>query len=156
MQIKIFNLPLLSDSIEEDKLNKFLRSHRILQISKAYSLENAGSWTVFVEYMDGDQTEIPSSRRSTKDYSKELSSEEYERYSRFREIRKKISEEKNIPPYLVFTNEELALLAKYSNLTKETLKGIKDIPARRLTDYGDLFISDNEKSKGLDDSDMPF
>lgn len=56
----------------------------------------------------------------------------------------------------MFTNEELALLAKYNSLTKEILKGIKDIPARRLTDYGDFFILDNEKSKGLDDSDMPF
>lgn len=156
MQVKIFNLPLLSDSEEEEKLNKFLRSHRILQVVKAYSVEQGGSWTVFVEYMDGDQTEVPSSRRSTKDYSKELSSDEYERYSRFRKIRKKLSDEKNIPPYLVFTNEELALLAKQTTLTREILSGIKEIPVRRLKDYGEFFISEHEKSKEPDDSDIPF
>lgn len=156
MQVKIFNIPLLSDSDEEEKLNKFLRSHRILQVVKAYSVEQGGSWTVFVEYMEGDHTEVSSSRRSIKDYSKELSSDEYERYSRFREIRKKISDEKNIPPYLVFTNEELAVLARYSVLTREILAGIKDVPARRLKDYGEYFICEYEESKELDDSDLPF
>ena len=113
MQVKVFKLPVFSDSDEEDKLNKFLRSHRILQVVKAFSMDNGGSWTVLVEYMDGDQTEIPSSRRSAKDYSKELSPEEYERYSRFREIRKKISEEKNILDDVVLFSDDKELLLEW-------------------------------------------
>lgn len=156
MQIKVFNLPIYSESEEETKINKFLVSHRILQVTKAYSSENGGSWAVFVEYMEGDQTEVTSSRRASKDYSKELSSDEYERYSRFREIRKRISTEKNIPPYLIFTNEELAVMSKFEILTKEMLNGIKEIPARRIKDYGEYFISDGKACRESDDSDMPF
>lgn len=156
MQIKIFNLPLLSYAAEEDALNKFLRSHRILQISKSLVSENGGFWTVLVEYMEGDQAEVSVSRRNNRDYSKELSPKEYERYSKYREIRKEIADEKSIPPYLVFTNEELAVLAQYEVLTKDILAGIQSIPARRIRDYGERFIDNGEESRTSYEADMPF
>ena len=155
MQVKIFNIPLLAYTAEEESLNKFLRSHRILQVSKALISDNGGFWTVFVEYMEGYQTEVPGSRRN-KDYSKELSPQEYERYSRYREIRKAIADEKSVPPYLVFTNEELAVLSRYEVLTKDVLEGIRSIPERRIRDYGWRFISNGEESRTSDGTDMPF
>ena len=156
MQVKIFTIPVLSGEAEEDALNKFLRSHRILQISKSFIAERGGEWSVFVEYMDADQTEVPSSRKPNKDYSKELAPKEYERYSRYREIRKRLADEKGVPPYLIFTNEELALLSRYESLTVEILNGIHDIPVKRIREYGMQFIADGEANRESDATDMPF
>ena len=53
MQVKIVTIPLLDTSAAETELNRFLRSHRVLQIDKNFTLENGGYWSVFVTYMDG-------------------------------------------------------------------------------------------------------
>ena len=157
MQVRIFTLSLRPSEEELELLNKFLRSNRILQLTKTYSPERGGEWSVFVEYMEGDYLDAaPTRKNSNKDYSKELSPAEYERFASYRAIRKRISEERKVPPYLIFTNEELATLSKFETLTLEMLEGIKDIPARRLKEFGIYLIEDGKKNEMSDESDMPF
>ena len=42
MQVKIVTIPLLDVSAAEAELNRFLRSHRVLQIDKNFTPENGG------------------------------------------------------------------------------------------------------------------
>ena len=58
MQIKIFTLPLFEKENFEEDLNKFLRSHRILQTERHFCSDNGGYWTFLVEYMDGSQSQF--------------------------------------------------------------------------------------------------
>ena len=134
MQIKIFTLPIYSSERSEDELNKFLRSHRILQTERHFCPENGGYWTILVEYLDGDPTaEVPPAmRHDRKDFSKELDDESLKRYERYKAIRRELAKQKNIPAYLIFTNEELAILAKMPALDEETAKHIKGIAPSRL------------------------
>ena len=64
MQLKTFMLPSHGDSLSEEGLNRFLRSHRILQVERHFCAEGGGYWALLVEYADGDPTaEAPPAQR---------------------------------------------------------------------------------------------
>ena len=137
MQIKIFTLPIYSSERSEDELNKFLRSHRILQTERHFCPDNGGYWTILVEYLDNDSVAnvLPASRKDHKDYAKELKEEELSRYDNFKKIRRKLATERNMPAYLIFTNEELAILAKMPILGHTgtgVLSGYADLMMEKL------------------------
>ncbi len=157
MQIKIFTLPIYSSERSEDELNKFLRSHRILQTERHFCPDNGGYWTILVEYLDNDSVANvpPASRKDHKDYAKELKEEELSRYDNFKKIRRELATERNMPAYLIFTNEELAILAKMPILNEETIKHINGIAPSRLRDNIQYFYvsGDGEASRQPDASD---
>ena len=72
MQVKTFILPVLSSERNEEDLNKFLRSHRVLQMERHFCAENGGFWAVLVEYVEGDPTESvpPAHQRDRQDAEK--------------------------------------------------------------------------------------
>ena len=154
MQIRIFTLPVISSRQSEDELNRFLRSHRVLQVERHFCPDNGGYWAVLVEYVDGDPVAEapPASRREKKDFSKELDGAALQRFEHFKHIRREIASTNNIPAYLVFTNEELALLAKMPPLTEENTRQVKGIAPQRLKDYVRYFIeTGNGEESGTSD-----
>ena len=150
MQIKIFTLPLCQSERSEDELNKFLRSHRILQTERHFCSDSGGYWTILVEYLEGDPTaEVPPvARKDKRDFSKELSEKEYGRFKSFIAKRKDLAINKGLPAYLVFTNEELAILAKMPFLNEENLKNVKGIAPTRLKDFAQFFFFSDENEEG--------
>ena len=144
MQVKTFIVPVLSSERSEEDLNRFLRSHRVLQMDRHFCAENGGYWAVLVEYVDGDpSTAAPLAHRHDKqpDAIGELSEEERNRYERFKQIRKQQATKNAIPAYLIFTNEELATLARVPVLNAETVKGVKGIAPSRLKAYVEHFYA---------------
>ncbi len=137
MQIRIFTLPVFSSERSEEILNKFLRSHRVLQMERHFCPENGGYWTILVEYMDGDTVldAVPATRREKKDYTADLSPEEKERFEHFKTIRRELTTHHSLPAYLIFTNEELAILAKIPELREDTVKDVKGITTAADTAY---------------------
>lgn len=137
MQIKLFTMPVFGGEQVEEELNKFLRSHRVLQLERHYVAEQGGYWAMLVEYADTDPIAEapPQGRRDRKDPMAELSDDEKVRYNVYRDIRKKLSLDKAIPPYLIFTNDELAILAHLPVVNEETIKGLKGIAPQRMKDY---------------------
>jgi len=150
MQIRVFTIPLQDAERSEAEANKFLRSHRILQVERHFCPDGGGYWTLLVEYLAGDPTAEapPASRKDRRDPSVELSDEEHRRYDHFKGIRKSIAKELSIPAYLVFTNEELALLSKMPELTEENTRQVKGIAPQRLADYVKYFISEQHGEAG--------
>lgn len=143
MQLKSFVLPVMDCSVAEEELNRFLRGHRVLQIHRQFSPEHGGYWAVLVEYMGGtvtDEAASPVSRSEKKDYSKELSEEEYKEFQRLREIRKGVAKQLSLPAYLIFTNEELAVLARQPELIAEGTKSIKGVSDSHVNDFLSYFI----------------
>lgn len=158
MQVKTFVLPVLSSERSEDELNKFLRSHRILQMERHFCTEGNGSyWAVLVEYVDGDPMESvpPAHRRNKQDTPQDLTEEERKRFENFKQVRRRLATENSIPAYLVFTNEELATLARVPELNAESVKGVKGIAPSRLKAYVEHFyvMSDAEESGQPDAED---
>ena len=143
MQIKLFTMPTFGGDEVEAEVNKFLRSHRVLQLERHFVSDQGGYWALLVEYTGGDPIAEapPQGRRERKDPAADLSDEEKERFSLYRDVRKEIAQQRAIPPYLVFTNEELAILARLPAVNDETVKGIKGIGPQRLKDYVTYFYN---------------
>ena len=71
-------------------------------------------------------------------------------FSRLRELRKSLAEKENLPPYAVFTNEQLAEIAKARCLTPAALGQITGIGPARIEKYGEAvlaLINDHEKQQ---------
>lgn len=148
MQIKIFQLSSSNAKYSEDELNKFLRSHRILRVEHHF-VERDCSWALLVEYQDEqpDAVSPVAKRRNKKDVTEGMSDELRQRYEHLRKIRTQLSMQRSVPAYVIFTNDELVLLAHEPELNEDTVKRIRGIAPSRLKDNVRYFfdeLSDNE------------
>ena len=158
MQIKTFTITPGFAERSEAEINLFLRSHRILRVENHFMEQNGGSWAVLVEYQDEqpDAVSPVAKRRNRKDATEGMSDEQKERYERMRRIRSELSIQRSVPAYVIFTNDELALLASEPVLNEETLKHIKGIAPSRLKDSASYFFNNtlpNEASRTSDRED---
>ncbi len=156
MQYKFFVVPVDTSEQVEEELNKFLRSHRVLKTEQHFVSEK-GYWVMAVEYLDQNPlAEAPPQHRKEKiDYTVGMSEEEKERFELFKTIRRRLATEKNVPAYLIFTNEELAILSRIPVIDAQTAKNVKGIAPARLNDNITYFYSSNnaEKSGPTDGAD---
>ncbi len=138
-------LPSHGDRQTEEELNRFLRSHRILQVERRFCEENGGYWALLVEYVEGDPSAEapPAMRRERKDFSESLTEEEKQRYENYKTVRKELAQQHNIPAYLVFTNEELAILSRLPDLNEQTVHGVKGVAPQRMKDFIRYFFTQN-------------
>ena len=122
LQYTSFLLPLYPDSTEQETLNRFLRSHRIVQTRKELVVNDGASyWAILVEYLDSQEKSAGEQQTKGKvDYKDILTAEDFSLFSKLREVRKKLAEENGLPVYAVCTNEQLAEIAKRKpkNLTE--------------------------------------
>lgn len=62
-------------------------------------------------------------------------------FSVLRQLRKQTADEKNVPPYVLFTDATLKDLCRYFPTTKDAMLGIKGIGTRKYEQYGELFLT---------------
>ena len=119
MQVKVFSLPVLPTAAQEEEVNKFLRSHRVMTVDRHFTPENGGYWTLLVTYQDFGSPEAPApvQRGSKKDYRELLGDDGFALFARFKDIRRDIARSENIPAYAVFTDDELAQIVQLSDVT---------------------------------------
>lgn len=146
MQIKVFSVPLL-DSLEiNEELNKFLRSIKVLDIKKEFVNNSDGCfWTFCISYFPidsslGNYSAIP--RKEKVDYRTVLSEEEFVRFNLMRKVRKIVAENDSVPPYAVFTDAELAEIAKDETIELSVLMEIKGIGKKKVDRYGERFCAE--------------
>ncbi len=92
MQIKLFTIPVIGGAAEEAALNVFLRSRKILQTEAVLAVQ-AGSayWCFCIRYLDEEAKPVREKQRI--DYMEVLDKESFNRFSRMREIRKRLATE---------------------------------------------------------------
>lgn len=142
MQIKVFTLPVLDSGQMEEETNKFLRSHRVMTIDRQFTPENGGYWTLLVSYLtssSADQTTAVS-RNGKVDYREVLSPEEFGRFAHYRDVRKVIAQQQGIPAYAVFTDEELAQIARMEQPDIKAIATIKNV-GKRAEKYGEMLLA---------------
>jgi superfamily II DNA helicase RecQ len=153
MQYKFFTFPMAPSLEQEEELNRFLRSHRVLSVDKELLSPPDSCWIFVVRFMKGKaDTEKSSFAASKVNYQEILSQEAYLRYEKMRVIRKSIAQELNIPAYAVFTNKELSIIAGLEKCTAESLLKIEGIGAGKMEKVGYRFINalenNHEKTVG--------
>ena len=145
MQIKIFNIHIGTEENMVEEMNHFLRAHKIIDIKKELGIfGNNSYWTFCITYML-DNKPIDSSRVNGKvDYKEMLDSETFERFTNLRKIRKQIAESEAVPAYAVFTDAELAEMAKLFPLTLAGIQKIPGIGKKKLEKYGNAFVVNDQ------------
>jgi len=124
------------------EMNVFLRSKRILQTESNIISNGQGSfWSFCIRYLEHTSTTKKSfTRREKVDYKEVLDELSFQRFARMREIRKQLSKDEGIPAYAIFTDEELAGLAKIENLTPAEMQTVKGIGEKKVAKYSSHFI----------------
>lgn len=157
MQIKTFTINRASAEHSELEINLFLRSHRILRVEHHFIENDGGTWAVLIEYQDEqpDAVSPVAKRRNRKDVTEGMSEELRLRYENLRHIRSELATQRSVPAYVIFTNEELALLACEPVLNEETVKHIKGIAPSRIKDSISYFFDEvkSETNGTLDRED---
>lgn len=148
MQIKVFSVPLTGDEAVENELNRFLRTHRVLQVEQHLVQEAQFlGWAFCVRYLDGQAGKASTERKKGRvDYREILDAETFTRYNALREKRKQAAEGEGVPIYAVFTNEELAGLAKLEKLTAASMRSVPGVGAKKVERFGTYFY-DHEASQ---------
>lgn len=126
----------------EEEANRFLRSHRVMTIDRQFTPESGGYWTVYITYQDGTSASAGTStvsRAGKVDYREILSPEEFGRFARYRDVRKELATQQGIPAYAVFTDEELAQMARMEVVNIENIAAIKNV-GKRAEKYGSAFV----------------
>lgn len=138
MQLKFFNIPINTNTEDEEQVNKFLRSVKILEIKRdLIILENSASWAICVSYLpNGLSNYTPMPTRGKVDYKNELSESEFRKFSVLRKIRKQIADDDAVPAYAVFTDSELAEIVRLEKIETLALQKIKGVGLKKIEKYG--------------------
>lgn len=142
VQYKFFVVPI-KDSVEvESDLNRFIRSKRVLTVHREFVCQGENSfWVMAVEYLShNDKKENKEIRKGRIDYKEILPPEAFSMFVKLREWRKEIAAQEAIPLYTIFTNDQLAEIAKKRIESKSDLHRIAGIGDARVKKYGDDII----------------
>jgi len=143
MQVRIFTIPILGGEMLTDEMNVFLRSKKILQVKELLVNHDADGafWCFCIKYVD--DVAAAEREKGKVDYRTILDEAAFKRFSALRETRKRVAKDDQVPAYAVFTDGELAELAKLETLTPEGIKGVKGIGEKKLEKYGQYFLNNS-------------
>lgn len=145
MQWAFFRIPVTGDSPAEE-LNHFLRSVRVLVVHREFVAQgDASFWALAVEYQSAEATVAShSSRRDSDrrvDYKSVLSADDFTLFARLREWRKEQANADAVPVYTIFTNDQLAEMAKRRCSTVAALGEIDGVGQGRIEKYGQMVLA---------------
>lgn len=136
MQIQLFHLSVAASQSDVDRINRFLASHRIVNIEKHFVEAGENSfWSLLVNYTSGEPSAAQSADKRI-DYKEVLSPDDFAIFSKLRNIRKELAESEGVPVYAVFTNEQLAQIASQRASSLSALASIKGVGKSKVDKYG--------------------
>ena len=143
MQVRFFTVSVNGEG--ETELNAFLSSHRVLIVDRRFVELGANSfWSVAVEFIEGATPRSGTSgKNKTKrvDYMEVLPPEQFKVFARLRDVRKTLAAEEAVPPYVVFTDEQLAHMVTEGVDTKGKMRDIPGVGEAKVKKYGDPILS---------------
>lgn len=146
MPLRFFVIPALHHDIASQELNAFLSTHHVLSVERHLIHEGLQSyWSVCVDFTTIASTKgiatVANLSRSRIDYKTVLTGEEFEVFSRLRELRKGIAVEEALPVYAVFTNEQLAQAVQRRCRSAGDLKQVEGIGDAKVDKYADRLLA---------------
>lgn len=136
MQIKIFSMPLTPDAQQEEELNHFLRSHRIVDVRREIASSGGNCWWTFCVTWLPDSPAEMNGKPARVDYRTVLDERTFLVFSDLRKIRKELAEKDAVPAYAVFTDAELAEIARAGEITESAVVAVPGVGKKRLEKYG--------------------
>ncbi len=147
MQIKLFTIPIDDSGAALDEMNRFLKGNKILEVqNQLISNENGAYWCFCVRYIEKGFSQAIYSKTKV-DYKQILDEETFQKFSRLRAIRKKVAADEGVPAFAVFTDEELAGLAKLETITQKTMLSVKGIGDKKVERFAKHFLNNSEQDE---------
>ncbi|ESQ14222.1 MAG: HRDC domain-containing protein [Thiohalocapsa sp. PB-PSB1] len=146
MHYRIFRVRAIDPDADIAALNAYLASHPVLSVDRQLIDAGANSfWSFCVAVADAGTSasvDDKTGKRPRIDYREVLSPEHFTIYDRLRTLRNRLAEQQGCAPYAIFTNEQLAAMAKLPKPSKEALASIEGIGDKRLAQYADQFLAE--------------
>lgn len=142
MQIRIFSIPITDNGEMQAEMNRFLSASRVLEIEQRfYQNDKSAFWSFCVRYLNSNTGSFQQQLTKQKvDYKELLNENEFTIFSKLRECRKIIAANDAVPAYAVFTDEELAGIARLPVLEVSKLISVKGIGDKKVEKYGNQLI----------------
>ena len=144
MPYRVFSVPAAAPDEASQALNQFLASHRIVDIDKRFHADgDSVTWHFCVNYVSKGTNDANASSKSTFggiDYKEVLSTEDFAVYSKLRDVRKAISQEKSIQLFTILTNKQMAELAKRRVKTLAEFRQVEGIGEKKAAAFGEQFL----------------
>lgn len=144
MGLRFFVVPVMNSEASEQELNGFLASHKVLSIDRNLINEGVNSfWAICVDFLSsppGGGAGNPNLSRSRVDYKTILSPEEFEIFSRLRQLRKDLAQSEAVPVYALFTNEQLAQMVQRRCRSNSDIAAIEGIGDSKIEKYADRLL----------------
>ena len=99
------------------------------------------TWAVCVSFDRYGAQRPPAGKRARVDYRDVLDEPEFAVFARLRALRKELAEGEGVPPYALFTNEQLAEMVQRRVVSVAALKEIAGIGEARVEKYGEAFLA---------------
>ena len=126
------------------ELNRFIADHRILAVDRQFVTDGSRSiWAICVSFDEGSAaatTRPAAGKRDKVDFKDVLSAPEFAVFARLRALRKEKADAEGVPPYAVFTNEQLAEMVQRRVASAAALREIAGIGEARIEKYGTAFL----------------
>ena len=147
MQIKLFTIPIGDSGAALDEMNRFLKGNKVLEVqNQLISNENGAYWCFCVRYIEKDLSQTMYSKTKV-DYKQVLDDATFQKFSKLRAIRKKVAADEGMPAFAIFTDEELAGLAKLETITEKTMLSVRGIGDKKVERFAKHFINNSEQSE---------
>lgn len=145
MRFHFTAVPVHGGGDAERELNVFLGAHRVVRVERQLVVDGAASvWAICVAYTLGGAlapmtpatAPASSGKKERVDYREVLGPDDFATFIRLRELRRGLAERDGVPPYAVFTNEQLAEIIRRKVATAAGLIAIDGIGPARVEKYG--------------------
>ena len=147
MQIKLFTIPIGDSGAAQQEMNTFLKAHKIQEIEQQLISNNNGAcWCFCVRYLETVFSAASESKVKV-DYRQALDEPTFQKFSNLRAIRKQAAAAEGLSAFIVFTDEELAELAKLEEITVKSMLGINGIGEKKVERYAHYFMGKPETNE---------
>jgi len=144
MALRFFAVPVNDSGAFEQDLNGFLASHKVVSIDRRLIDQGTNSfWAICVDYLShapGETNRNPNLSRNRIDYKTVLPPEEFEVFSRLRQLRKDLAQLEAVPVYALFTNEQLAQMVQRRCHSRNDLAQIEGIGDSKIDKYAERLL----------------
>lgn len=139
--MRFFTVPLCDQGQSESELNAFLSSHRVLSVERQFVAAGADSlWAICVQYFIAGAAQTPDPKGRV-DYREILSEADFAIYAKLRNKRKEMATTEGVPPYAIFTNEQMADLVRRRVDSITAMRSVKGVGEARVQKYGEPFLA---------------
>ncbi len=148
MQIKFFTIPVGDSDAAGQELNTFLKANKVLDVeNRLISNKHSACWCFCVRYVELEANPSGADHKARVDYRKVLDEPTFHKFSALREKRKKAAAEEGVSAFIIFTDEELAALARLEAITEKNMLGIKGIGEKKVERFARYFTEKSETNE---------